>query len=520
MKKIIPAYQNIILIITILVSIGTIITTFSTLSENAFTFFFNSDTLYLPSIYKDIFIDHNTLQGWHLNPSPNIFPDMIVYFIIMAFTNNFIIASFIFAILQYLFFIYLIYKLFKTIEIPEPKIVAALSNILMLLFFMVSLYSNDFGFTFYLVSNSYHTSAFLMALVCLILSIEYLKTNNYRKLIYIAIISILCIISDKLFIVLYCIPLIISMSFYLKSKKTKQILFIVATITLTIIIGIIIFNTLKNSNYLSLGVNRMFEFKSWRDCLNILFSQMYNYIIELNFKSTIIIISLIVFVFSTIISTNKIFSNNKFSLYELYLIFSCIFVIVVFFTPVINGNYTGYDTLRYNIYVFYILIINSSVLVCNYIRKKNNNRIISFSIYLLLFLCTFNIIYQFNTKGIRNFFNYYPKDVELIDKISKTESLNCGLGNYWIAKKTRMFSKNKVKIYTSLDAILIWYHVSNETVIKNSQFNFIISDNEKQDSIINNFFNNKTRIIKSGEIKLFITPEFIINKNTNLIELK
>ena len=38
--------------------------------------FLNSDTMYLPSIYYDIFKDGNSINTFHLNPAPNFFPDM------------------------------------------------------------------------------------------------------------------------------------------------------------------------------------------------------------------------------------------------------------------------------------------------------------------------------------------------------------------------------------------------------------------------------------------------------------
>ena len=116
---------------------------------------------------------------------------------IVAVTSNFIIASFVFAVIQYLFLIYLIFRLFKALGLPEAKLVAALSNLLLMLFFMVSFYSNDFGFTFYLVSNSYHTGAFLMSLLCTILALEYLMNSKIRSLIFLSLISTLSVFSDS-----------------------------------------------------------------------------------------------------------------------------------------------------------------------------------------------------------------------------------------------------------------------------------------------------------------------------------
>jgi hypothetical protein len=515
--------NNVLLFATILVCIGTIISYFSSFTDSSYRIFFGSDQLYLPSIYKDIFIDHNTLKGWHLNPAPNIFPDMIVYFLIMAVTSNFIVASFVYAIIQYLFFIYLIFRLLNAIDLPEPKLITALSNLLMLLFFMVSFYSNDFNFTFYLVSNAFHMSAFLMALLCTILSIEYLKNKGSNHLIYICIISILSVVSDKLFIVSYSVPWIfLTIIIILKSDQQNRRKFL--TISLVNIIcatlGIIIFNLIKNTNYIQIGSSRMMEFKFIKESLNILSMQMWNYLTDLNFKTLIIVISIIVFIFLSIISLKKILNKKILNILELYYLLSIIFTILVFIAPVINGNYTGFDTLRYNIYVFYLLIINSGILIYFLIKKIYSKfiKLLNGIIIIVLIAGAINTIYQFKYKGLKYYFNYYPKEAEEVDKIADTEKLYCGLGDYWKAKVITMFSKKGVRVYTALGATYPWYHVMNENWFKNGRFNFIISEDKAQDSIINNYFNKKTRAIKSGDIKLIFTPEYKINTNENKIE--
>ena len=237
--------EQIFFILSVIISIGIVITLFSTFTTSAYNVFFNSDTLYLPSIYKDLFIDHNSLNGWHLNPAPNIFPDMIVYFIISAFTSNFIIASFVFAIFQYLFLIYLIFRLFKAIELPNPKLIATISNLLLLLFFMVSFYSNDFGFTFYLVSNSYHTGAFLMSLLCTVMTLEYLKNSKKSTLVFLIIISFLSVFSDRLFIAMYIIPWSFVMILYFKIIQKRKILTVFFSNIFVTILGLIALDLMR-----------------------------------------------------------------------------------------------------------------------------------------------------------------------------------------------------------------------------------------------------------------------------------
>lgn len=505
-------FSNLLFFLTVMVCIGTIFALFSSLSQSSLGCFFNSDTLYLASLYKDIFVDHNSLNGWHLNPAPNFFPDMIVYFLLMTITSNFIVTSFVYAIIQYIFFIYLIFRLFKILNLPSAKLIASLSNLLLLLFFFVSFFSNDFGFTFYLVSSAYHTGAFLMSLFCTILTFEYLKEKKINTLIYLCLISLLCIFSDRLFIVLYSIPWFLLIFFYLKIENRKNLIWINLINVLTVIIGLIAFGYLNKSNYVYVDApHRMLDYAFFYDCLKLLFNQIYDYLIAWNFISLIIIISLITFIFNLVLSIKKLLIPKKLDFKDSYCILSTIFTVVVFFAPVINGSYTGYDTLRYNIYIFYMLVINFGIIVYFLIQRINfqQTKILNAIISILIIGATVNIAYQFNLKGFQAYFAYYPKDVECIDYIASKHKLYNGLGDYWSAKKVTMFSKKGIRVYSTLNTIRPYFHVMNRNWYKNDKFNFIISnDIENENDLLSKLFSN-TKIIDQGEIKLILTPEFV-----------
>jgi hypothetical protein len=514
---------NAILFLSVLLSIGTILALFSSFTEVSYHTFFNTDTLYLPSLYKDLFIDHNALKGWHFNPAPNFFPDMIMYFLLMAITPNFLVTSFIYSIIQYLFFIYLIYRLFKAINLPNLILATSLSVLLLLLFFMVAFYSNDFNFTFYLISNSYHTGAFLMSLLCTILSLEYLKTKKTSLLVYLGIISFLCVISDRLFIILYCIPWVLVLLFYFKINERKKLLWINLLNVITVVIGITAFNLLRDCKYIYIDPpHRIMEYKYIGECFKLLINQMYVYITDCNFKSTIIIVSTITFISLIFISFKNLVTQKRLDIKGVYYILSIVFTIVVFLAPVINGNYTGWDTFRYNIYVFYMLILNSGVIIYFLIRKINiiPTKILYSLIIILILGASLNIAYKFNPAELKNYFNYYPKNVKSIDEISKKIKLYSGVGSYWDSKVVNMFSKNGVRVYAVLNTIDPYCHVMNENWYFKGQFNFVVAGDVKQDStVLSGLFNNKIQIIKSENVNLIVTPKFGYNDNYQKVDL-
>jgi len=109
--------HNYWLIIGIFISLILVLVWFSSLDENQFLVMFSSDALYLPLIYQDIFENGNSIQGWTFNGAPNFVPDMLVFFILMKITSNFLTATFLFSIIQYFSIITLFYFIYnKTLK--------------------------------------------------------------------------------------------------------------------------------------------------------------------------------------------------------------------------------------------------------------------------------------------------------------------------------------------------------------------------------------------------------------------
>jgi hypothetical protein len=156
------------------ISVFLIVTVFSGIIPANFSVFFNSDTLDLPYLYKDLFINRNGLRDWNFNPSPNFFPDMLAYFILMFLFNDFMVVSFVYSIVQYLVILGLFSYILKMILPENPKVFATISGILMMMFLYDSVYSGDFLFSFLLLSNDYHNGAFVMTLLCVALTLRYL----------------------------------------------------------------------------------------------------------------------------------------------------------------------------------------------------------------------------------------------------------------------------------------------------------------------------------------------------------
>jgi len=513
--------SNILFTLTILVSILFIVSLFSSFTADDFLVFFNSDTLYLPILYKDLFINHIGIQGWYLSPSPYFFPDMIVYFILMFITGDFIVASFLYPIIQYVVFLVLILKLYQLVLKSDSVLFASFSNIILLLFFLVTFCSHDFNFTFFLVSNSYHIGAFLMSLLCLILTIKYLENPRKGLLINLAWIGFLSVLSDGLFVVMYYLPIICIILIYKKIFPSKKIIRLLIINISVLILGITTFIVIKNSNYIWIDKpNRILDFRNSWEAFKMLIGHMHYYLIYGHYTKLILILSLISFLSVIWILINNIRKERYLSAFAIYCFLTVIFTLIVFFAPVINGNYTASDSLRYNISVFYISMLNIPLVIAYLLKGKYRSILLNRGITWLLIICLTGAFWigfnKISISGLHKYFHYYPSEAEQMDSIAKEHRLFYGVGNYWPAKCITMFSKCGVRILPVFDDMFPYFHTSNKNwfFAEKSVFNYIILfkfvDRDKYKKIMG------TAGIKadSSELEIMLLPKFRYDPKT------
>jgi hypothetical protein len=488
---------------------------FSSLNLDDLKHYFNSDTLYLPSLYRDLFIDHNSLKGWHLNPSPNFFPDMAIYFFLMFISGNLIVSSFLFSLIQYIVILLSIPFLFRILIPHVSHLFIALSVLLNTLFFLVTFFSHDFSFTFYLLSNAYHTGVFAMGLICIILTLKYLKNPSKTRLVLLFIICFLSVFSDRLFIVVYSIPVFTLVFFLIKRQYVREVYRLLLVNVIALIAGMAAFRFLDSSSYVFIDqANSFLNFSNIGPSFNMLFRQLDDYLLGINFKSLIILLSLVSFTGTVILFFRKTGKQAKYLFLRFYCLFSITYALVVLFMPVLVGNYTGYDTIRYNIYVFYLLVINTGIVAAALLNGRMMKRSVRMSVTLipaffsLAVACI--IVSEFSGKGLRQFFNYYPKIVRCVDDAAQKDKLFYGVGGYWDAKYITLFSKKGIHIYSVYDDLTPCNHVTNENwyTDRRAIFNFIIQNHVADSLKYRSRLGLEGERLTSGEAQLIKVPPF------------
>lgn len=491
-----------------------ILSVFSNFSEINFLQFFSTDTLYLPTLYIDLFRDQHFIRDWRLNPAPAFFPDMFFYFGLMFLTSGkFIVASFLFSIIQYililLFFRYVLKLLFlKSSEIYFGLIFIFLSLNLLEPFF----FTKDFLSAFYLLSNAYHHGAFVLAVFGLIFLLKQVQLPKPSQLIVLFFITLLGVVSDKLFIVLFTLPVIFTVCFFYKKLRLRNAIILIITISFSSLLGIKWFDFLIESGFTQIGnPNKIFAFEDIKSSFELLREQVSIYMSEFGFKGVTYNLFFLGFIFR-VGFLFYIRKKEELSLLTIYIFFSICFDVVVAFAPVLNGCYTGYDTLRYNIYPLYFAALNSTIIIVFFMQKfksKTFSKIGKSLTLMFVFSILFFGITKTSRAGLSDYFNYKPTNAKIINAISKKHNLKCGVSNYWESKSNMLFLDKKQGVYAVFDDLSLYESAANiKWFYGDNVFNYIILNNFKDTISFKKYFSKIEVINDSNGLYLIKVPEF------------
>lgn len=516
-----------------LVNILLCLVVFCHIARYGINYYFNSDALYNATIFKDIFIDGYSIKGWNLIPAPGILPDMVLYFVIMSIFKHPIYSSFVYSFIQYILFLFLLNKLINIISKQKNYLLNSMVNLTMSLFFLVYIFSKDFVFISSSMHSAFHFGAFIFAIIVLILTLKYLITQKNLFLVFIFIVASLAVFNDKLFIVIFSIPLFCSLIIFTNKNNIKIILKVLIVNIISIILGLVLFKlSSKIVNYSKLG--NLIRFSNIKNSVKLFFETIDNFINDLSFHFIIIILSIsaiILISYYLIKNMRKNFfsKENKIadieSIRYFYFLFFLTSSIITLFAPLLLGMYLDYSGIRYNIYSFYMLTFNFFPIIYFTYNNRSlvflNRSLISYLYLLSAILLTsiYLIIFakNFDKEGLREYFNYYPKCAACIDKYIEKNKNIYGISTYPIANVTLNFSKKNARLYSVYeDSFYPYTHINNSNwyVDNNGRYNkpsytFIVT--EKNKDFNSNIFKSYGQPIKTDtcyNYLIFTYPEF------------
>jgi len=526
--------------LSLLLSLGFLLIIFSDIGDTSLTgMYTSSDKIYQPLIFRDIFIDGSGITGWHLNAAPNFFPDMFVYFILMAIFKEVLVTDFVFSLVQYFSFLLLIYWLYRQLNRQYSIKYTALFVFLMFFILLIPVYTDRFLLTFQFISISYHFGSAIMTLLAFNLLLAWFRTRKH--LAWLCLVIVLGVISDRLFLVQFVFPLVpLAILLFWKTHRKLLLVPLVAVAGSTIA-GLLFFRLIVLSDAISIiGTGfKMFNFEniqpSWVNLMNHMSGIFREYHAERGF----LLIAMLAFTGALIfllMRLKKIFSDaipneRKPGIY-MVIVFT-IFMPVVFLMPVINGAYVSPAIIRFNIMGLAMGAILLPLLIMTWEPLRERiNRILQYLLPVTSLLFVVVFVVRLNNarfgEGMENYFNFIPKRAQVLDELKEPFDLKYGIGGYWQAKRTMAYSRNGVRLYTVNEHFNPWYHTMNKNwyheggkgAHKDPVFNFISLDTYKNtDKLFEIFGNRVDTIYNDGGIVIARLPEFRFDRNTREIIL-
>ncbi len=480
--------------------------------------FMNSDTLYMPTIYRDLFVESNGLRGWNFNSAPNFFPEMIVYIIVRFFSGDFLTANVAYGVVQVWMMMALVNLIFKQL-VPEKHIlISTISNLLFSICFLMVHFTRVIDIPFYLTTTAYHTGAFVLQLAAMLLILKLWSSyeKKYAQLLF--VISLLGVISDKLFIFYFSLPaLIFALIYFL--KKEKKLAYKFAFLNLApVVLGVVIFKLIKSSRYIRFtSPHKSIGLQSSLDSLVMMKRQFIDYMVAMDMRTTFILLALFSFALIILIlvkDRKKPFLNPLLKAYFLFLVCNAGLVTIV---PIAAGNYIGYDTLRYNVTVLYYLLFALPLVLYILIGAKLKGRkVISYllpigSLYLAVLAVT-----NIDKEGLNGYLNYYPDNVRKMDEVARKEGLSMGVGGYWSSHYISMLSRENIKVFAAFPNLNPHFHGVNTSLYfrDDALFDFVILDRFLDQDSYDTWLNSKGELLPYEGTKVIKYPKFRYDSET------
>jgi hypothetical protein len=424
--------------------------------------FFNSDALFFPSLFKNIFLEGKNFADWVLPPSAYLFPDAILYAIAYLLNKNVFSQILIFAVLQSILFFYLTNVLLRffirsSYAITFSALIS--SNII-----LMGLYSADpYGYSFIGV---FHFGSLLSFLMLAVLLLKYLSATSTKEK-YSAgattiLLATLSVLSDRIILVQFVAPiLVIGIYAYYTDTKSRQILkfamFLIIGYPIAILIGKFF---LPEMARLDSGIG----FGSVSSKLTMLAIWVINKPWLTQFSITLIPVSLIVaslYLHKNRKDIDQLTAQKR--LVALLILISAALMLIV--TGLSDRDFTPRYLLPYIFLAPVFLFILSNV---KYFRV----------LVLIIFCSTYaaKLANPVKENTSIQFYKSYPEFVRCVDDLAQKYGISRGIAQYWDAIPLHVFSSAGLNVVPVIDdgsPMRFEYNTSEFS----GEFSFAVIDN-------------------------------------------
>ncbi|MEO8066816.1 MAG: hypothetical protein ABI599_03890 [Flavobacteriales bacterium] len=499
----------------------TVLATFLHAEDWELHYFFSSDTLYLPAIYRDIFVEGGSLSEWWLNAAPNFFPDMGLYFVLHWILGPFTVTSYAFAIVQFALIALLFRAICRESGMAIDERAIAMAVLLMTFVVITGLWGADFGFAFQLLSNAFHMGAFVNALLSTWLLMRVLRGRGYWRLLALALAVFAGAISDKLFWVMFTAPAALS-CLLLALRGPRRWRHVGIALLVVASTWCADFSLRSLDDAFPLVIERPYQYLaferigfSWGRFLEMLHSYLTEHVVS----SCMIVVGLVAMGWTMVHGAWALVAWFKPAVPPLpsadvrptalrWMI--AMFFPMVLLVPVLNGSFDGLDSLRYDFSVFVLAPLVAGTQVAHWAGRRAGLAVLLVGAGIGL-----PSVWVCLTAGdaYDRIAHYKPERVRTIDRMAHELGLKNGVANYWDAKLMTMFSDEDIFVMPIFADAGVELHVNREGMyyrsIRKGQdpllFDFVVLHPEITQEYMTRILPRKTAFHELDGVEILVT---------------
>jgi hypothetical protein len=497
-------------------------------SDKDLEYLFNSDALYLPSIYHDVAFGAGLpgLKEWFFNPAPNFFPDMGAFLALNAMLGDLRLATYVFALLQVAVILLLVRRIARLSGLVQSDTGFALGTLLMGLLAMMGHWAGDFNLTFQLLINSYHTGAFLNALLSTLLMIHWLNGSAGSRLAVLCLVVLLGAASDKLYWVLFVVPATLAcIVLAIRSKVRWRLLLTAVLLVAFTWLGHRGLHLLDESFPLDIAKPYAYQdfgrvTRSWHQFVEVNRWYLNGPTLMIWCTYVPLLVTIAAFVKGTRMVFGQLFGPMKESQdvsHSLTALMSCLFFPMALLAPILNGSFDGGDSIRYNFAVYMLAPLVLGIFLGNHAPKAS--RILTL---VGIGLLGVPMLWYCATRDHQRVLTFKPEKVIALDELAREMDLRNGVANYWDAKVITLFTERSLNVLPVFSNMAMYVKVNREKMFLRGKdgeamvFDFVVKHDELQPEGVSSSLSFPCELITRPAISIIRTRPWFYDPKTRL----
>lgn len=420
-------------------------------------FFFDSDVLYLHRLFMDVFFLKHHFLSWYSPQATYIFPDMLLFFIAeILLCQKIFFVIILFAILQYLLFIYITQKI-ASVALEESAINVKSLIYVVLLITLVSLVIPGKDCFRFAIESVYHFGAFINGLIFVLLLLYSLKKPSSQIIpVIIGCFSLVSFISDPSFLTQFLAPALFIMIIFRSQVPLVKI-------CLYLLCGVFFGLLLRYCFIKFVHLDYMYfdPFHLWTR-LRLMYQTIPSSMLSRHwFLGSLTLLFYGLLLFQAIVYRTSSVCVRFLRLFILTSVVSTLVSVALFET---NGSIFQ----RYMLNFYYYPIVFCWLPIIALAKQPVIARLFKVSLFVAVIIIT-----GLTIKASKKFrFEYYPPLVSCIDKrisdynLTHAEKIKYGIANYWQAGVISSLSKQNLHVAEYSNFLLPHYSVNTSEAYK------------------------------------------------------